>query len=74
MLTGEMRWAREQIVDLATAAGLRITSAVSGKTRVLVAADPDSLSGTGIRARELGIPVVHEDMFLRVVQAMLTAG
>jgi DNA polymerase III subunit epsilon len=70
VLTGEMRLARAEITRQATAAGLRVISAVSAQTRVLVAADPDSLSGKAKKARALGVSVVGEQAFLRVLDAM----
>lgn len=70
VLTGAMRRAREEIVERAVAAGLRVTASVSGKTKVVAAADPDSLSGKAKQARALGVPVVGEDAFLRVLDAM----
>ncbi len=48
----------------AKALGLRVTSGVSGKTRLLVAADPDSLSGKARKARDLGVPIVDYDTYL----------
>ncbi|MEV5298000.1 exonuclease domain-containing protein [Amycolatopsis methanolica] len=70
VLTGEMQLARAEITQRAAAAGLRITGSVSGRTDLLVAADPDSLSGKANRARELGIPIVDEHAFLRVLQSL----
>lgn len=48
-------------VDLeyqARSLGLRPTGYVSAKTCLVVAADPDSLSGKARKARELGVPIV----------------
>jgi DNA polymerase-3 subunit epsilon len=70
VLTGTMRRARSEIQQRAADAGLRITSAVSKKTRVLVAADPDSLSGKAKDARACGVPVVGEDTFLGAIDAL----
>lgn len=70
VLTGAMRRPRAEIAEQATVAGLRVTSAVSRKTRVVAAADPDSLSGKAKDARALGVPVVSEDAFLRVLDTM----
>jgi DNA polymerase-3 subunit epsilon len=67
VLTGTMRRGRAEIQDRATSAGLRVTTGVSKKTRVLVAADPDSLSGKAKDARALGVPVVGEDRFLNAL-------
>jgi DNA polymerase-3 subunit epsilon len=67
VLTGQMQRGRAEITAQARAAGLRMTSAVSRKTSVVVAADPDSLSGKARDARTLGVPVVNEHTFLRVL-------
>jgi DNA polymerase-3 subunit epsilon len=71
VLTGTMRHAREELQQRAAEAGLRVTSAVSKKTRVLVAADPDSLSGKAKDARACGVPVVGEDTFLNAIDALM---
>jgi DNA polymerase-3 subunit epsilon len=70
VLTGAMQRDRAEIQQHAVSVGLRVTSSVSAKTRVLVAADPDSLSGKAKNARALGVPVVGEDAFLRVLGTM----
>ncbi|WP_370963923.1 exonuclease domain-containing protein [Amycolatopsis sp. cg9] len=67
VLTGDMRRGRTEIVADAAAAGIRVTTAVSEQTRVLAAADPDSLSGKAKRARECGVPVVSEAAFLQAL-------
>lgn len=70
VLTGTMQRPRAEITRQAGEAGLRITPSVSRQSRILVAADPDSLSGKAKRARTLGVPVVNENAFLRVLDAM----
>jgi DNA polymerase-3 subunit epsilon len=45
-------------------------TSVSRKTTVVVAADPDSLSGKAEDARAVGIPVVNQHTFMRVLHAM----
>lgn len=67
VLTGAMQRERADIVAEATSAGLRVTGTVSKQTRVLAAADPDSMSGSARRAREFGVPVVSETVFLRAL-------
>ncbi|GLY38859.1 hypothetical protein Amsp01_048830 [Amycolatopsis sp. NBRC 101858] len=71
VLTGDMKRARADIAAEATAAGIRVTSAVSKQTRVLAAADPDSMSGKAKRARECGVPVVSEDAFLQALAKLI---
>jgi DNA polymerase III subunit epsilon len=72
VLTGDMTCPRRDWVERATEAGLQITTSVSRKTRVLVAADPDSLSGKAKDARRLGVPVVGETAFARAIDTMTT--
>ncbi|VVJ17245.1 DNA polymerase III epsilon subunit (EC [Amycolatopsis camponoti] len=67
VLTGDMKRQRADIAAEATAAGIRVTGAVSKQTRVLAAADPDSMSGKAKRAHECGVPVVSEDAFLKAL-------
>ena len=69
-ITGDTAIPRDELEGRAATAGLRVTSAVSRKTRLVVAADPDSESAKARRARELGIPLVAEPVFL----AMLDRG
>jgi DNA polymerase-3 subunit epsilon len=61
---------REDLVYQAQALGLRVTSAVSGKTKLLVAADPDSLSGKARRARELAVPIVGYQSYAAMLESV----
>jgi DNA polymerase-3 subunit epsilon len=54
----------------ARSVGLRPTGSVSGKTNLVVAADPDSLSGKARKARDLGIPIVGYDTYLRMLDSI----
>lgn len=58
---------REELEREAEALGLKVTSSVSGRTRLVVAGDPDSLSGKARKARELGIPIVDYGTYLRLL-------
>ena len=62
-ITGSTGTPREELEARASGAGLRVTSAVSGKTRLVIAADPDSESAKARRARELNIPLIAEPVF-----------
>jgi len=64
VFTGDMGMNRADIEALATAAGLRVTTAVSTKTALVVAADPYTQSGKASTARKLGIRLVTEQVFL----------
>lgn len=61
VLTGDMREPRELIESRLREAGFIPHSGVTKKVKLLVAADPDSLSGKAKKARDYGIPVVSED-------------
>lgn len=62
--TGTMARPREEYQQLARAAGLIPQDGVNRKLTVLVAADPDSLSGKARRAASLGIAIVSEQAFV----------
>lgn len=57
---------REDQESLATWAGLRVKSGVSGKLDLLVLADPDSQSGKARKAAELGVRRLAEPVFWRL--------
>jgi DNA polymerase III subunit epsilon len=59
----ERGWATQ----LAEERGLKVASGVTRKLSVLVAADPDSLSGKAAKARQYGIPIVSELVFWRAL-------
>ncbi len=63
VFTGAMSRTRAELEGAARAAGLFPTSSVSGKTDVLVCADPESQSGKARKARALGVRVVSEAVF-----------
>lgn len=63
VLTGEMSRPRHEWEEAAIDCGLVVHPAVTKKVKVVVAADPDSLSGKARKARQYGIPVVTEDAF-----------
>jgi len=44
-----------------------VAAAVSKKVSLVVAADPDSLSGKARKAREYGVPVVGEEYLGRLL-------
>jgi DNA polymerase III subunit epsilon len=61
VLTGEMRRPREQWYAVLESRGYVPWAAITKKVKLLVAADPDSLSGKARKARDYRIPVVNED-------------
>lgn len=65
VLTGTMRRDRDAWKGDIAGAGFLVHPAVTKKTRVLIAADPDSLSGKARKARQYGIPIVDESWLER---------
>jgi DNA polymerase III subunit epsilon len=59
VFTGQSDQPRQVLVDRALAAGLRVNAGyVTRNTRVLIAADPESMSAKARTARRYGIPIV----------------
>lgn len=69
VFTGELSVPRGQLEDLVQQTGLRC-GGISRKTKVVVAADPDSQSGKAAKARSYGIPVITEAAFARLLDRM----
>ncbi len=69
VFTGELSVPRAQLEDLVCQTGLTC-GGVTKKTKVVVAADPDSLSGKAAKARSYGIPVITEAAFARLLGGM----
>ena len=65
VFTGEMKRTRDAWIDLIVEVGLA-SGGVTKSTRVLVCADPDSMSGKAGKARGYGVPVVDEVAFERL--------
>jgi DNA polymerase-3 subunit epsilon len=64
--TGEMKVERAEWERRTRAAGLQ-PGGVAKSTKLLVAADPNSLSGKASKAQAYGIPIVTEDAFERLL-------
>ena len=67
--TGALDIPRDAWTERATAAGLDV-GGVTKKCAVLVAANPDSMSGKARKAREYGVPIVKETRFAQLIAAM----
>ena len=65
-ITGNTTTPRDELEARAAGAGLRITSAVSRKTRLVVAADPDSESAKA-RAPASWASLIAEPVFLAML-------
>jgi DNA polymerase III subunit epsilon len=61
---------REEWQRLAAAAGLAVGDAVTKKTRLVVPADPDSMSGKAKKARQYRIPVVHPAAYQEILASL----
>jgi DNA polymerase-3 subunit epsilon len=66
--TGEMRLLREEMEQIAQQCGLVVKSGVSRKVHMLVVGDPETQSGKARKARELGVRIVSDAAFLRMVR------
>jgi DNA polymerase-3 subunit epsilon len=71
VLTGEMARPRAEWEAELAAAGLAVGSGVTKRTRLLVAADPDTLSGKARKARDYGIPIASEHALPRLLDDLL---
>ncbi|WP_449060554.1 hypothetical protein [Planomonospora algeriensis] len=67
VFTGEMDGGRETWKDRARQAGYVPHPSGTKKVRLLVAADPDTLSGKARKARAYGIPIVTPEAFNRMI-------
>ncbi|WP_341954064.1 DNA polymerase III subunit epsilon [Salinibacterium sp. TMP30] len=67
VLTGEMSRPRSEIAEALVGFGYIPWDSVTKRVRLLVAADPDSLSGKARKARDYGIPVVDEAGLARLL-------
>jgi DNA polymerase III subunit epsilon len=65
-LTGSMQRPRSEWEAELDQRGF-VVGALTRRTRILVAADPDSTSGKAKKAREYGIPIVNEDALHRLL-------
>jgi DNA polymerase-3 subunit epsilon len=66
VFTGSMSCPRGDLERQATSAGLVPTSSISKRTALLVIADPHSQSRKACQARELGVRLISEAVFLEV--------
>ncbi|WP_061297779.1 hypothetical protein [Herbidospora cretacea] len=67
VFTGEMDEGRDYWEGRAGEAAVVPHGNVTKKVRLLIAADPDSLSGKAVKARAYGIPIVTPRAFERLI-------
>ncbi|MBR1913641.1 MAG: NAD-dependent DNA ligase LigA, partial [Lachnospiraceae bacterium] len=67
VITGDLKRFsnRNELVEYIEARGGKVSGSVSGKTYALINNDVGSASGKNKKARELGIPVISEEDFLK---------
>ncbi|MEU4338309.1 exonuclease domain-containing protein [Micromonospora lupini] len=70
VFTGAMDPPRSDWEEQARAAGLLVGDNVTKKTRLLVAADPDTMSGKAKLARKHGIPIVHPAAYQKMLPGL----
>ena len=64
VLTGSMQPPKEVVATQILAFGAEVSDSLTKKTNLLVAADPNTLSGKGQKARNWGIPIVSTTQLL----------
>lgn len=72
VFTGEMSRERSEWESTARALGLVPHRAVTKAVKLVVAGDPDTLSGKARKARDYGIPIVAEEHFACMVASLPT--
>ncbi|GAA1665508.1 hypothetical protein GCM10009830_08860 [Glycomyces endophyticus] len=73
VLTGAFAESKSFWAARLEAAGLHVAATVTKKTSLVVAADPDSMSGKASKARQYGIPVIGADAVDTVLARMAPA-
>ncbi|MFC8620408.1 exonuclease domain-containing protein [Micromonospora purpureochromogenes] len=73
VFTGAMEPPRWEWEEEAEAVGLQVGNTVTKKTRLLVAADPDTMSGKAKKAHHYGIPVVHPTAYKKLLAGLTVA-
>jgi DNA polymerase-3 subunit epsilon len=73
VFTGDMALSRDEWIARAVAAGLSAHPNVTKDVSLVVAADPDSLSGKARKAAAYGIPIVTENAFAEMLRELSTS-
>ncbi len=66
-ITGALSRPRKEFEELIISKGGKLASSVSKNVDYLVTDNPNSGSSKNVKARQLGIPVINEEEFLRVI-------
>jgi DNA polymerase-3 subunit epsilon len=72
--TGSMRIKRDEIESIAQTRGLVVKSSVTKTLDLLVVADADSESTKAKKARDYGVRVIHESVFIRMLDEVGPTG
>lgn len=70
VFTGSMTPAREHWEAEAATYGLQVGGNVTKNTRLVIAADPDSMSGKAKKARTYRLPIVHPTAYKSMLQTL----
>jgi DNA polymerase III subunit epsilon len=73
VFTGQTRLPREVWMERAMRAGLGVHNNVIKSTKLVVAADPDTLSGKARKAHTYRIPIITEDAFETFLEKLRTS-
>jgi DNA polymerase-3 subunit epsilon len=68
-LTGDMVPSKQETTILLEDQGVKVHTGVTKRTKAVVAADPDSMSGKAEKARQYGIPVYSVEHIWRIYKA-----
>lgn len=74
VFTGDMDRPRDEWISRAANAGVISHPTVTKKVALVIAADPDSLSGKARKAAGYGIPIVTEHSFSGMLDELITSG
>ncbi|MGI9125238.1 MAG: DEDDh family exonuclease, partial [Mycobacterium sp.] len=69
-LSSEVKRTHEEMVERILHAGLAYTDAVDPETSLVVCNEPQPERGKGFLARELGVPMVSDEHFMRSISAV----
>lgn len=69
-LSAEVKRTHEELVERILHAGLAYTDAVDPETSLVICNEPLPEHGKGFQARELGVPTVSDEQFMRSVAAV----
>ena len=69
-LSAEVRRTHDELLERILHAGLAYADAVDTETSLVICNEPEAAQGKGYQARELGVPTVSDEQFMRSVAAV----